>query len=313
MRPAILLHGPTASGKTGLAIALAKRLHGEIVNADSMQVYSGLRILTARPSDHETEQAAHHLFGHVEPDTRFSAGRWLAEAAPLVGDIRARGKTPIVVGGTGLYLHVLKAGLADIPPIPEEARAEAKLYLEANGPEALHARLAEVDPEAAERLSPGDRQRVMRAYEVFLATGQPLSGFHGETDRPLKPGEWLGVCLHPSREALYQRIDLRFEAMVQAGALDEARALAARGLAGDLPAMKAHGAPWLMAHARGEITLADAMRLAKRDTRRYAKRQYTWIAQRFQGWARIPADSMQSRMRVILSLYAEIDDGGKRG
>lgn len=310
MRTAILIHGPTASGKTALSIALARRMGGEVVNADSMQVYADLASLTARPSAEELSVVPHHLFGHIDAATHYSTGHWLKEAGEKIEGIRERGKIPIFVGGTGLYLLALTQGLSEIPPVPEDMRAEARAIVQSEGGKGLKERLEKVDPESAETLKSGDRQRLARAYEVWLATGKPFSSFKGARSQPvLGEGEWLGVALTPPRAKLYARIDRRFNAMLVEGAMEEARALVARGLDPALPAMKAHGMPWLAAYIRGEIKSETAAAHASRDTRRYAKRQFTWIGRQFPFWPRIPAEDLEKRMKVIFALYKEIDGG----
>lgn len=310
MRPALLIHGPTASGKTELAITVAKALDGEIVNADSMQVYRDLRLLTARPSEEEEAEVPHHLFGHVDAAERYSTGKWLADARSVLADIQRRGKVAIFVGGTGLYFLSMLQGLSEIPPVPEEIRAEARNLLQTLGAEGLHRRLADVDPVTAGRLAPNDRQRVQRAYEVWLATGRPLSALHDAPKRVLlEDGEWLGIALTPPRPRLYARIDRRFEGMMMRGAMEEARELVARGLDPELPAMKAHGMPWLARFLAGEITPEDAAENAKRDTRRYAKRQFTWIGRQFPFWPRVPSPDQNERKKVIFALFREIDRG----
>ena len=308
MRSAILIHGPTASGKTALAIELAEHYKGEVVNADSMQVYSDLHILTARPSAQELSAVPHHLFGHVDPGAYYSTGHWLDEAATRIADIRRRDKVPILVGGTGLYLLAITQGLSEVPPVPEDVRADVRQMAQEEGGRGLMARLLEVDPETAGKLKPGDKQRLARAYEVWMATGKPISAFRGKRSRPvLEPGEWLGVALTPPRAKLYARIDRRFGAMMIEGAMDEARRLVARGLDPQLPAMKAHGMPWLAAYLRGEMSAEDAAENAKRDTRRYAKRQFTWIGRQFPFWPRIPSEDLEKRAKVIFALYREVD------
>lgn len=308
MTTAILIHGPTASGKTALAIAMAQRLGGEIVNADSMQVYADLATLTARPSADELNAAPHHLFGHVDAASHYSTGHWLKEIAPVIEDVRARGKVPIIAGGTGLYLLALTQGLAEIPPIPEEIRAEARALAKSEGGEGLKVRLAKVDPASAANLKTGDKQRLGRAYEVWLATGEPFSSFQDKRSQPiLGAGEWLGIALTPPRSKLYAKIDRRFNAMLVEGAMDEARALVARNLDPGLPVMKAHGMPWLAAYIRGEIKSETAAMHASRDTRRYAKRQFTWIGRQFPFWPRIPSEELEKRAKVIFALYREVD------
>lgn len=302
MKPVLIL-GPTASGKTELALALADRLGGEIVNADAMQCYRDLRILTARPTPEEEARAPHRLFGFVDAAQRFSVGDWLRAALPVLADITARGKRPIVVGGTGLAFAALTKGLAETPPIAEDIRTALAAELARVGAPALHARLVEVDPESAARLSANDAPRILRALEVFEALGAPLSEIRSATEPALT--DWLGVALTPDRAALYARIDARFDAMLTAGALDEARALAARNLDPALPLMKAHGMPWLCAHVRGEMSLDDAAALGKRDTRRYAKRQFTWIAHQTPDWPRIDDPSIETRLGAVLRRLAD--------
>ncbi|MEL6828858.1 MAG: tRNA (adenosine(37)-N6)-dimethylallyltransferase MiaA [Pseudomonadota bacterium] len=308
MRPAILIHGPTASGKTALSIALADRLDGEVVNADSMQTYRDLRVISARPTDDEIGKVPHHLFGHVAASERYSTGQWLRDARRKIEGIWKRGKTPIVTGGTGLYHLALIAGLSEIPPVPEEVRDSVSEMLRQDGVEAVHKRLLELDPQAAESLNAADRQRITRALEVFLATGQSIRSFQGKRQKPLlSDGEWLGVALTPPRARLYSRIDKRFEGMLMEGAMQEVKGLLAQDLPDDLPAMKAHGVPWLLDYLRGELSAEAAAQNAKRDTRRYAKRQFTWIGRQFPFWPRIPTLELSDRKRVILALYKEVD------
>ena len=308
MRPAILIHGPTASGKTALSIDVARKYDGEIVNADSMQVYDKLKVISARPDEAEMDGIPHHLFGHVSVATRFSAGEWLEQARAVIEDIQKRGKTAVVVGGTGLYLLALTQGLSDIPPVPEDVRHEVLEIAKAEGVRGLKIRLQVVDPEAAARINDNDRQRLTRAYEVWLATGRSLTSFqNNRTNQVLNDDEWLGVALTPPRAKLYARIDKRFEGMLMEGAMEEARALNRMGIDPELPAMKAHGMPWLTAFIRGEIDAGVAAENAKRDTRRYAKRQFTWIGRQFPFWPRIPSPEPNVRMRVISALYKEVD------
>lgn len=310
MRPPILIHGPTASGKSAIAVELAKRLDGEVINADSMQVYQDLRILSARPDETEMAGVPHHLFGHVDAARRYSTGAWLEEASAALADLQRRGKVPVFVGGTGLYLLSLIEGLSEIPPVPEEVRADVRHILQAEGAPGLHARLAAIDPEGAARLAPNDRQRLSRAYEVWLATGRSIRDFQGSRTRPpLAGGDWLGIALTPPRARLYSRIDRRFETMMMQGGMAEAEALVGRGLDPELPAMKAHGMPWLAAFLRGEMNAEAAAEQAKRDTRRYAKRQFTWIGRQFPFWPRIPTLLDTARKKVIFALYKEIDPG----
>jgi len=274
---ALLIAGPTASGKSAAALALAREFGATIVNADSMQVYRDLRVLTARPTVGEEALAPHELFGVVDGAENFSAGRWLIGAGAAAERASARGGPVIFVGGTGLYLRALTLGFSDIPAVPDEVRARVRAEAERLDSAQLHARLAERDPATAARLRPGDRQRVLRALEVFAATGRPLVGFQGaRAAPPLAPGAWRGLFLAPERAALAAVIDRRFEAMLAQGALGEVEALAARGLDPALPVMRAHGVPHLIAHLEGRLTLAEAARRSALDTRRYAKRQFTW-------------------------------------
>jgi tRNA dimethylallyltransferase len=272
----ILIAGPTASGKSALALALAEKLGGVIVNADSMQVYRDLRIITARPTPEEEARVPHRLYGHVDAAENFSVGRWCTEVAAVLATTKR--EAAIVVGGTGLYFNALTRGLAAVPPIPAQIRNAARARLASDGAEALHAELARRDPAAAARLMPGDRSRVTRALEVVLATGRSIVQWH-EANMPasVDAARAAKIFLMPDRDALLRRIDARFDAMMAAGALDEVRALAARHLDPSLPAMKAHGVPWLIRHLNGEIALAEAVAGGKRDTRRYTKRQATWF------------------------------------
>ena len=304
MRPAILIHGPTASGKTKLAIALAKRLDGEIINADAMQCYADLDILTARPDAEENAAAPHHLFGHVDAAARYNAGAWSKDAAAKIAELRGQGKVPIIVGGTGLYLMALTDGLSEIPPIPDEARKQARARV-AQDQAAAFADLLARDPAARDRIDPQDRQRTARALEVLIATGRPISSFHGEQAPVLTAGSWVGAALTPPREDLYVRIDARVDKMMKLGALEEARRLWERKLDPELPAMRAHGMPGFADHFAGRASLADAIERCKRDTRRYAKRQMTWIAHQFTLWPRIPSLALDVRTRVFADLHAE--------
>jgi len=275
---AVLIAGPTASGKSALALELASRADGVVINADSMQVYRDLRIITARPTQDEETRVPHRLYAHVDAAVNFSAGAWVADAAKALEEARAGGRLPILIGGTGLYFKALTAGLSVVPPIPAELREDVRARLERNGVEALHAELAIRDPRAAERLNLRDRTRIARALEVIEATGRSLLDWHHEGQPPLlSKDSFRAVFLAPERDELYARIDARFDAMLGAGALDEVERLAARGLDPLLPAMKAHGVPALIRHLRGELSLEEAATIARADTRHYAKRQFTWF------------------------------------
>jgi tRNA dimethylallyltransferase len=291
---AILIAGPTASGKSGLALELAERLGGIVVNADSMQVYGDLRVITARPTVAEEARVAHLLYGHVDAADNYSVGRWLADARGALDEAAARRLVPIFTGGTGLYFKALTTGLAAVPPVDADIRSGVRARLEAEGPAALHAELARHDPAAAERLKPNDRVRIARALEVVLSTGRPLVDWHREGLPPLlDPARVVCVFLAPERAELYRRIDARFSVMLEAGALDEVRAFAARELDPLLPAMKAHGVPWLIRHLHGEMSLDAAADKARADTRHYAKRQFTWFRHQLAGWPQlVPAAAL---------------------
>jgi tRNA dimethylallyltransferase len=275
---AVLIAGPTASGKSALALELALSAGGTVINADSMQVYRDLRIITARPTQDEEARVPHRLYGHVDAAVNFSAGAWVMDAAKVLEETRAEGRLPIFIGGTGLYFKALTAGLSVVPPIPAEVREDVRARLERNGVEALHAELARRDPRAAERLNLRDRTRIARALEVVEATGRSLLDWHHEGQPPLLPKDsFRAVFLAPERNDLYARIDARFDAMMGSGALIEVERLAARNLDPLLPAMKAHGVPALIRHLRGELSLEEAATIGRADTRHYAKRQFTWF------------------------------------
>lgn len=299
--PAIwLIAGPTASGKSALALRLAQETGGEIVNADSMQLYRDLRILTARPSVEDEARAPHHLFGVADAADGWSVGRWLEAATAALEEIASRGWPAIVVGGTGLYFRALTEGLADIPPIGASLRAAVGARFDEVGEVAFREALSKVDPTSAERIAPGDRQRLCRAQEVFEATGKSLSQWQAETSGALT--DWRAVVLEPPREALYRRCDERLEAMVGQGALEEIRALVARRLKPTLPAMKAVGVRELAAYLAGETTLPEALAAAQRETRRYAKRQLTWFRNQTPGWPRLSADTAEDQCGQFLAL-----------
>lgn len=278
-RPAaILIAGPTASGKSGLATSLARAFDGVVINTDSMQVYADLRRLSARPSVEEEHQAPHRLYGHVDGSVNYSAGHFARDAAALLTDLRSQDRLPIFVGGTGLYFRALEEGLSDLPPVPDAVRAAVRARCEDRPTETLHADLATLDPQGAAILRPSDRARIMRALEIFAATGRPIAEFHGpRIPGPLDGLPLLKLFLAPEREILRARIDARFVAMMRDGALDEVAALRERRLDPLLPIMRAHGVPGLIAHLDGTMGLDEAILRGQADTRRYAKRQYTWF------------------------------------
>lgn len=303
MEPRIwLIAGPTASGKSALALALAESTGGEIINADSMQLYAGLRVLTAGPGPEETARAPHHLFGTVDPADGWSVGRWQRAALATIAEVRGRGRDAILVGGTGLYFRALTHGLADIPLVPEDVRTSTGAEFDALGETAFRDRLAVVDPAAAARIAPGDRQRLARAWEVYAATGKALSDHQASAQGALPAGSWTAVALEPPRAELYARCDARLEVMLAQGALDEVRALMARNLNPALPAMKAVGVPPLAAHLRGETSLEAALAAAQQDTRRYAKRQTTWMRGQMGDWPRLSGSDTRDHWRQFLAL-----------
>jgi tRNA dimethylallyltransferase len=298
---ALLIAGPTASGKSALASRIAARLGGVVVNADSMQVYRDLRVLTARPSPDEERATPHRLYGFVDAARNYSVGLWLADAERALADARAFGLLPIFVGGTGLYFKGAIRGMSDMPAVDAQVRAAVRRRAEGAPAESLHAELAAADPRTAEGLRPSDRQRILRALEVFAATGRPLVDFQRERGAPLlAPGSWFSVFLAPERTELRAKIDARFDAMIAAGALEEARALLDRRLDPELPAMRAHGAPGLVAYLRGEISLEAAIERGKNDTRRYVKRQFTFARHQLPEFAHVaPAAAEEWIMRQL--------------
>ena len=301
-RRAILITGPTASGKSALAMRLAAALDGVIVNADSMQVYRDLRILTARPSVEEERDFPHRLFGHVDAAENYSVARWLADAGREIAAIEAEGRLPILVGGTGLYFRALTEGLSDIPPVPDDVRAELRAWAEGRDPQEIHARLAEVDAETAARLRPTDPQRNLRALEVFTATGKPLSVFHASrSGAVLDIASCVAVFLEPDREVLRRRIDARFDAMMAMGATNEVGSLMLRGLDPALPAMRAHGVPGLIRAYRNEISMEEAIAIGKADTRRYAKRQHTWFRHQAPEFEWVGVEAAEARVLSLVT------------
>jgi tRNA dimethylallyltransferase len=303
----VLIAGPTASGKSALALALARAAGGAVVNADSMQVYRDLRVLTARPTPEEESEAPHRLYGHVDGAVNYSVGRYLEDATRLIEEARTAGERLIFVGGTGLYFKALLEGLSPVPRVPQAVRDAVRAEAEGRATAALHAELAARDPDTARRLGTHDRLRILRALEVLAATGQPLSAFRGQKQPgPLAGTDPVKIFLTPDRAALRERIDRRFETMIAAGALEEAGALGARGIDPALPVMRAHGVPALLAHLRREIPLAEAIAIGQGDTRRYAKRQFTWFRHQMPGWTWLdPADVEAMRAHIPLSRAGE--------
>jgi len=301
-----LIAGPTASGKSALALRLAEQVGGEIVNADALQLYADLRVLSARPPAEEEARAPHHLFGVADAADGWSVGRWLRAATVVLDEIAARGRPAVVVGGTGLYFKALTKGLAEVPPVSGESRAAAERLYDEAGEDAVRAVLRETDPAAERRIGPNDRQRLTRALAVARATGRPLSEWQSRTIPTLAPETWRGVVLEPPRPALHARCDARLLAMVEAGGVAEAAALDARGLDLRLPAMKAVGLRELAAHARGETTVTDAVTAAQAATRQYAKRQLTWLRNQTPDWPRIAATDPDEQWRQFLALFGDL-------
>ncbi|MEO7053439.1 MAG: tRNA (adenosine(37)-N6)-dimethylallyltransferase MiaA [Rhizomicrobium sp.] len=288
---AVLIAGPTASGKSAAALALAEHIGGAVINADSMQVYREAPILTAQPSAEARARAPHLLYGHISARDGYSVGRYGDDARRALDEARAMKRIPIFTGGTGLYFTALTDGLSDIPPVPPQIRAEARALLVRIGVEQLHARLVERDPETAAQLRPSDPQRTLRAYEVFEATGRPLAHWQRDTGAPLlKDLRLARFVLNPQRPLLRRRIGERFEAMLESGGLEEALALS--DLDPALPAAKLLGLRPLVAHARGELDRDAAILQAVTATRQFAKRQMTWFRNRMADYVSIdPIDS----------------------
>ncbi|WP_458761234.1 tRNA (adenosine(37)-N6)-dimethylallyltransferase MiaA [Afipia sp. TerB] len=300
---AVLIAGPTASGKSALALALAEATGGVIINTDSMQVYRDLRIITARPTPEEEARVPHRLYGHCDAAVNCSAGSWVLNAEKVLAEARGQGRLPIFTGGTGLYFKALTRGLSAVPPVPAAVRENVRARLARDGVEALHAELARRDPEAGQRLKPRDQVRIARALEVIEATGRPLRDWHQEGLPPLLPESGnVALFLAPDRKELYAQIDRRFIAMLDAGALEEVGALAARRLDPLLPAMKAHGVPALIRHLAGEITLDEAALIGQADTRHYAKRQFTWFRHQLPEFGWVAPDEAPAWLSRALSL-----------
>jgi len=295
---AILIAGATSSGKSALALRLAQTHDGVVTNADSMQVYRDLRVITARPTQAEAALVPHVLYGHIDAAENYSVGRWCRDAQAVIGEAERAGRLPILVGGTGLYFKALAQGLASVPSIPADIRSDVRGRLTSEGVAALHADLAQRDPATAQRIMVGDRARVTRALEVVLATGRSLADWHREGMPPsIDAARAIKIFLAVERAELYRRINERFDTMLSSGALEEVRALAARNLDPMLPAMKAHGVPWLIRHLKGEITLEEAAEGGKRDTRRYTKRQGTWFRHQLPDWTWVAADEAEALIR----------------
>jgi len=286
---AILITGPTASGKSALAVELARSHDGVVINADSMQVYDTLRVLTARPSEEDMEGIPHHLYGHVPAGQAYSTGVWLREATELVERLRGEGRLPVFVGGTGLYFKALTGGLSDMPAIPLEIRSRLRARLLAEGAEVLHCELVGRDGAIAEGLNPQDGQRIVRALEVIEATGQSIAVFQGKTGPVvIDPDRARKIVVLPDRALLHQRINGRFEKMLTMGAMDEVQSLLALELSPDMPIMKAIGVSQIAGMIKGEMTRVDVLETGAAATRQYAKRQMTWFRNQMdESWERL--------------------------
>lgn len=289
MPKTILIAGPTASGKSAAALTLAEQLRGIVINADSMQVYRELAILTARPEQADMKRVPHRLYGIVGAEEAYSVGRWLEDAARAIREAQDEGRVPILVGGTGLYFKALIEGLAPVPDVPPEIRKAWRERAEKLGAEGLYRELSARDPAMAARLRPSDPQRLVRALEVIDATSISLSEWQSAGVAPvLAPETVLKLVIAPEREAVYAAIDARFAAMIEEGALEEVRALLALGLDPSLPAMRAQGVRELASYLSGESSLEAAIAKAKTETRRYAKRQMTWLRRFMKDWEWLP-------------------------
>ena len=279
--PIVLLAGPTASGKSAMALDWAEKTGGIVLNADSMQLYSDVPTLTARPSPEDEARVRHVLYGHLAPHATWSAGEWVRAATPFLDAALLDGPPVCVTGGTGLYFNSLVHGLAEIPEIGEAARAEARSDFYAKGEDVFRKNLKEADPRAEARIAPNDRQRLCRAWEVWLETGRSLSDWQDDTAPVLREGSYRLEILRPERAWLYERCDRRFGLMMAGGALDEVRELMTRGLRPDWPIMRVLGLAECVAYIDGRMTHDQAVALAQQKTRNYAKRQMTWFRNQF--------------------------------
>ena len=317
VRPSgVLIAGPTASGKSQLALALAEELESlggaMIINSDSMQVYRDLRLLTARPSREDEQRVAHRLYGMFSGHQRCSAGRWCALAAEAIAEAQAAGRTPIVVGGTGLYFQALVEGLAPVPDIPVNIREKGQALLCRLGNSRFHEELSDRDPVMASRVRPSDQQRMLRAWEVIEATGVSMADWQNRQIRPpfppdnvAQPSRFVKILLMQPRESLYHRCDLRFERMIAEGAVDEVRALLSLAVPASHPIMKAVGVREIARHLDGEIPLDVAVAAGQQATRRYAKRQMTWFRSRMAEWEKYETQDLESFFPKIFSFIRQ--------
>lgn len=286
---AILITGPTASGKSALALKLAKESGGVVINADSMQVYDTLRVVTARPSDEDMGDVPHYLYGHVPASKTYSTGDWLREVTALLATLKAESRLPVIIGGTGLYFKALTGGLSEMPAIPDAIRNELREREKREGAEALHRELALRDPVVAEKLNPQDGQRIVRALEVLKATGESIAQWQARTGPMIvDPERARKIVVLPERSLLHDRINRRFALMMEQGAVEEVEALLAQNLTPDMPAMKAIGVSQIAAMLSGDMSFDDAIEKASAATRQYAKRQMTWFRNQMdESWERL--------------------------
>lgn len=304
--PIVVVAGPTASGKSALATRVAETFGGEVVNADSMQIYGELEILTARPGVEDLERVPHHLYGTRSITEPCSVAAWLDLAVEAIREIHRRGRIPVICGGTGFYIRALLEGISAIPDIPEATRAEARARHAALGGPAFRRALSERDPVMAARLADRDMQRLIRAWEVVQATDRSLADWQADGQRPVINLYPVSIALLPERGALYATCDGRFRKMVNSGGLEEAGRVAALGYDPALPGMKALGLPELLSHIRGEISLEEAVERAQRATRRYAKRQMTWFRHQFIPKIPIHAQFSKRMQEEIFSKIREL-------
>lgn len=299
LKPVICIAGPTASGKSGWAIELAQAVDGEIINADSMQVYKRLQIITARPTEEEMAGIAHHLFGHVAVNEQYSTGRWLREVKAQILDCLARHKTPILVGGTGLYFKALTEGLANIPEPDPEILRQLEIYSTSE----LRIEAQKFDPVAAGKILGSDRQRLLRVVSVAKGTEKTLSAWQSETKPEVPKDYWIGAVILPDREKLYQRINARFDSMIMNGGLKEIELLNMMKLDKGLTVSKAIGVPPFIEYLDGKISYEEALSRAKRDTRRYAKRQFTWFRGQARDWFCVKNSIDKGKFRQNISNF----------
>ncbi len=310
MNGAILIAGPTASGKSSLAMTLARHHDGVIINADSMQIYKDLTVLSARPHKDQQGDIPHRLYGALDGRELCSAARWHDLAMGEIDKAHAKGRLPILVGGTGLYFRTLLEGLAPVPPIPDEVRVKVRTDMSLSGPQAMHQALLERDPVMAARLAPADSQRIARALEVVIATGRSLADYQkekvpGGLAEADAAGRLVKAVLDLPRDTLYARCDTRFLEMMEQGALAEVERLIARNLAPDLPVMKALGVPALARYLTGTVAKDDAIKEAQQQTRNYAKRQMTWLRTQFKDWTRLDALNVSQALQTLEDLIDE--------